>query len=151
VTSPPQSTPPQSTPPQSTPPQSTPPSTRVLHVTVDCADASALAGFWAHVLGYRVAQSAGPDFAMLEPPAGTPSPGWLFFRVPEPKSAKNRVHLDLDTDDLAAEVRRLVGLGATVVHEKDQWQTRWCTLTDPEGNEFCVVQRQRPERPADDA
>ncbi|GAB2690209.1 VOC family protein [Thalassiella azotivora] len=123
---------------------------RVMHLTVDCADASALARFWSQVLGYRVAQAAGVDFAMLEPPVGTPSHGWLFFRVPEPKTAKNRFHVDLDADDLDAEVRRLVGLGAAVVHEKDQWQTRWVTLTDPEGNEFCVVQRRAPDRPGGD-
>jgi predicted enzyme related to lactoylglutathione lyase len=66
-------------------------------------------------------------------------PTMMFIKVPEPKSVKNRVHLDLDASDREAEVERLVGLGATVVHDKDEWGVRWTTLTDPEGNEFCVA------------
>lgn len=63
----------------------------------------------------------------------------MFIAVPEGKTVKNRMHLDLQADDRAAEVARLVELGATVVHDKDEWDTRWTTLTDPEGNEFCVA------------
>jgi len=59
--------------------------------------------------------------------------------VPEGKMAKNRVHLDLAAEDRVAEVDRLVGLGATLVHEKEEWGVHWSTLQDPEGNEFCVA------------
>jgi predicted enzyme related to lactoylglutathione lyase len=59
--------------------------------------------------------------------------------VPKGKEVKNRVHLDLQADDRAAEVERLVSLGATVVHDKDEWDVKWTTLADPEGNEFCVA------------
>lgn len=65
----------------------------------------------------------------------------LFNRVPEGKSAKNRVHIDLETDDLNAESVRLLEMGATVVHEKFEYDTHWTTFADPEGNEFCVVQK----------
>jgi hypothetical protein len=58
----------------------------------------------------------------------------LLLNVPEPKVAKNRVHVDLHADDLRLEVRRLVDLGATVLGEYDGWTA----LSDPEGNEFCV-------------
>jgi hypothetical protein len=52
---------------------------------------------------------------------------------------KNSVHPGLQADDRAAEVEWLVGLNATIVHDKDEWNVRWTTLTDPQGNEFCVA------------
>ena len=64
---------------------------------------------------------------------------FLFLAVPEPKTAKNRLHLDLETDDRAAEVARLVELGATHVADHDEWGISWSVLTDPEGNEFCIA------------
>jgi predicted enzyme related to lactoylglutathione lyase len=63
----------------------------------------------------------------------------MFIQVSESKEVKNRVHLVLHADDRAAEVERLVSLGATIVHDKDEWNVRWTTLTDPQGNEFCVA------------
>lgn len=67
---------------------------------------------------------------------GGPGPTLFFQQVPEPKTVKNRVHLDVEAPDQQAEVDRLLALGATVhsVHE------RWTTMLDPEGNEFCVAQ-----------
>ncbi|MEU0989719.1 VOC family protein [Streptomyces sp. NPDC005953] len=64
----------------------------------------------------------------------------LFQRVPEAKTVKNRLHLDLHpgTERRAAEVARLEALGATVLAEQDQPGGRWTTMADPEGNEFCV-------------
>ncbi|MFD6414769.1 VOC family protein [Streptomyces sp. NPDC060194] len=64
----------------------------------------------------------------------------LFQRVPEPKTVKNRVHLDLHPEPGTrdAEVERLVALGATVSYEVSEPSGQWVTLTDPEGNEFCV-------------
>ncbi len=63
----------------------------------------------------------------------------MFLKVPEGKTVKNRVHLDLHADDPEAEVTRLLGLGASHVHEKKEWGSQWTTLADPEGNEFCVA------------
>ena len=112
------------------------------HVTVDAGDAAALAAFWAEALGWAVGPGASAEMAMIGGPARpSDTPGWLFLRVPEPRTAKNRVHVDLEADDLEAETGRLVGLGATVLHEKREWGAHWRTLADPEGNEFCVVQR----------
>jgi predicted enzyme related to lactoylglutathione lyase len=68
------------------------------------------------------------------------SPNWLFLKVPESKTAKNRMHVDLQCDDLAAERERLLGLGATFVHEKDEYGVHWMTFQDPEGNEFCAAE-----------
>lgn len=115
--------------------------TTLAAVTFDCAHAGRLAAFWAAVFDRTSAPTPGvPEdfFARLEGD-GAGVPTMMFIKVPEPKSAKNRMHLDLDVEDRAAEVERLVGLGATVVHDKDEYGTRWTTMADPEGNEFCVA------------
>jgi len=114
-------------------------------VTFDAENAIELARFWSAALGRDI--DPGPDeqgayFASIgrsDESAAGGRPILMFIQVPEGKTAKNRVHLDLDATDRAAEVERLVGLGATVVHDQDEWGTRWTTLADPEGNEFCVA------------
>ena len=137
-------------------------------VTFDCADPNRLAQFWAEALGYK----------MQEPPAGystweawlaahnIPEDQWnsasaiidpdgrgsriYFQQVPEPKTVKNRVHLDVNVgggaqtaiDERRAkvgqEVERLIALGATKVREVEQRGEYWVMMTDPEGNEFCL-------------
>ena len=72
----------------------------------------------------------------MEP--GGDHPDILFQKVPESKSVKNRVHLDLRPDDQFAEVERLLGLGARRV-DIGQREVRWVVMADPEGNEFCVL------------
>ncbi|HEX5534210.1 MAG TPA: VOC family protein [Actinomycetales bacterium] len=114
---------------------------RLAHITVDCEHAASLASFWARVLGWEVGPRASEQFASVggaNRQAGAPS--WLFFKVPEGKTAKNRMHVDLQSADLTAELERLLELGASVVHSKREAGTRWFTLTDPEGNEFCIFQ-----------
>ncbi|WP_219419655.1 VOC family protein [Pseudonocardia nigra] len=111
-------------------------------VTVDCADTRVQSQFWAAALGTEVRVDFG-DWVMLEPPpAGGPSVG--LQRVPEPRSGKNRLHFDLAVapGDRQREVERLVGLGAAVVGERGGAEAGfvWTTLTDPEGNEFCVAE-----------
>lgn len=112
-------------------------------VTFDCENAPELAAFWAAALGRSVdpgQDEHGTFFASIGFTDPQPDhPVMMFIRVPESKTAKNRMHLDLNAEDRAAEVERLVGLGATVVHDRDEYGTRWTTLTDPEGNEFCVA------------
>lgn len=103
-------------------------------ITVDCADALAVARFWSAVLDRPMPDDASSAYVQL---AGEPA--WSFTAVPEPKSAKNRVHVDLDVPDLAAEVDRLVALGATRLGDFDEQGYRWTTLADPEGNEFDLV------------
>lgn len=109
-------------------------SVTLTHVTFDCADAAVLATFWAGVLDRPVGDGASPELATV---GGTP--GWMFIQVPEPKAAKNRMHPDLTTKDLEAEITRLKGLGATHLSDHDEDGTRWATLADPEANEFDVV------------
>jgi hypothetical protein len=103
-------------------------------VSFDCADALALATFWAEVLGSDVDEDATSDLAYVEA-AGWGGPNMWFARVGEPKAAKNRVHLDLRAPvTMADEVRRLAALGASVV-EHHEGHT---VMNDPEGNVFCV-------------
>jgi hypothetical protein len=124
-------------------------------VVFDCRHPASLARFWAAALdGYRVAPYDEAELARLramgvddpeddpsvlvEPTAGS-GPRLWFTRVPEPKTVKNRVHLDLRAADVAAEAQRLVGLGAQVLAKVEDWTV----LADPEGGEFCV----QPARP----
>jgi hypothetical protein len=135
-------------------------------VTFDCAEPDALATFWATALHYKKqdppegfptwaafleAQSVPPEmwnsFSAVVDPGGA-GPRIFFQRVPEGKSAKNRVHLDLNVtpeghyDEQAAfvrpEVERLIAAGATRVRELEQMGEFWVVMQDPEGNEFCV-------------
>ena len=106
---------------------------RVFNVTFDCRDAAALAGFWAEALEREVDDGADESFARVRG-----EPNLLFLQVPEPTPGKNRVHLDLDADGLAAARRRLEALGARLLDEREGRGLRWLTFADPEGNEFCV-------------
>ncbi|MGI8532367.1 MAG: VOC family protein [Geodermatophilaceae bacterium] len=108
------------------------------HVTLDCRDPGALAAFWSAALDRPLDEGAGPFFASIGMGVRSRQPAWLFLKVPEGKSAKNRMHVDFSTDDRATEVERLVALGATAQGEHDEFGTRWTVLADPEGNEFCV-------------
>ena len=115
---------------------------RVQCLAIDSNDPDKLARFWADVLGWRRTYEDG-DEVVLEPPAGSPeggvSPDLIFLKVPEPKSVKNRLHLDLRPDDQAAEVRRIESLGAQRVSVGQGDDVTWVVLADPEGNEFCVL------------
>ncbi|WP_329316596.1 VOC family protein [Streptomyces sp. NBC_01262] len=118
----------------------------IRHITIDCSDAYRLGGFWAAVLDASLHEDdkPGDPEALVETPAGS----LLFITVPEPKSGKNRVHLDIQPQDRTRdeEVDRLLGLGATLVgdHRRPDG-TGWATLADIEGNEFCV-ERSAAER-----
>lgn len=124
---------------------------RLRDVVVDCRHPASLARFWAALLdGHAVApydeaelarlRAAGvaspeDDPTVLVQAAGGAGPRYWFQRVPEAKTAKNRVHLDLACEDLAAEVARAVSLGARVLAERPEL----VVLADPEGNEFCLL------------
>jgi hypothetical protein len=113
---------------------------RLFAVTFDCADAAELGGFWAQALGQELDPGAGKEFASIGlHDSGRTEPAWCFAQVPESKSAKNRMHPDLITADLEAEVERLIGLGASRKADVEMGSTRWTTLLDPEGNEFDVI------------
>jgi catechol 2,3-dioxygenase-like lactoylglutathione lyase family enzyme len=106
-------------------------------VTMDCRDAARVGAFWAAALGRPLDHGAASEFASIS--ADGTSPSWYFNQVPEIKSTKNRVHVDLQSDGRQAEVERLVSLGATRLADHDADGTAWTVLADVEGNEFCVV------------
>jgi hypothetical protein len=124
---------------------------RLGDIVFDCGHPASLARFWAAALdGYRVAAYDDEELArlrtmgILDPeddpsvlvePVAAGSPRLFFTLVPEPKTVKNRVHLDLRADDVEAEVARLVGLGAREVGRSADW----ALMADPEGNEFDVL------------
>jgi hypothetical protein len=106
-------------------------------VVVDARDPAALAEWWRNALGW-VAVEGGPPGDYEIRPALDRLPGLLFGAVPEVKTVKNRLHLDLRPDDRDAEVERLLALGATRADVGQRDET-WVVLADPEGNEFCVL------------
>jgi predicted enzyme related to lactoylglutathione lyase len=110
-----------------------------LDLVLDCADPQALETFWRDALGYRTYLST-ESHVILVPDDDTNASPLVLQQVPEPRSGKNRMHVDLVTDDIEGEVDRIVGLGARRVHDGIQsiGDTRWVTLTDPVGNELCV-------------
>ena len=147
------------------------PVTTTWKLTVDCASPAVLAAFWAEALGYvpapppegfasweawaranQVPEDEWDDGAFLSDPAGV-APGISFLKVPEPKTGKNRLHLDLHVGGgrhlpreerwprVLAEVERLTALGATTtsVDSADAERLDHVVMADPEGNEFCVV------------
>jgi hypothetical protein len=105
-------------------------------LTIDCVDAELLARFWCEVLGYSIAGRE-DDWVEISGPEG---PSLIFAEVPETKTIKNRIHIDLNPvdRDRDAEVSRLVELGATHA-DVGQGDVDWVVLADPEGNEFCVL------------
>jgi hypothetical protein len=141
-----------------------------LQLTIDCRDPHPLAEWWAQALGWAV-EPQDADFirsmvdqglatddqttthrgalvwrvgAAIVPPTEGSEPDlrrMLFQQVPEGKSVKNRVHLDIRIGpdrSVEDEVARLVASGASVLHEGQQGPSVWTTMADPEGNEFCV-------------
>ena len=109
-------------------------------ITTDCGNAAELGAFWSEALGVPIDEGASPFFASIGRSEGSNlDPIWMFIKVPEGKSAKNRQHIDFIAEDREADVERLVGLGATRIADKDEYGTRWTTLEDPEGNVFDVA------------
>jgi hypothetical protein len=137
--------------------------TAPLQITFDCVDCHALARFWASTLGYEIEDHHDLVQQMLDTGQATRNDvvehdgrwAWreaaacraadgtrlLFQVVPEPKTAKNRMHLDVHVPEGTrdAEVQRLIGMGAVHLHDGQQGPFTWVTLADPEGNEFCVA------------
>ena len=127
-------------------------------ITVDADNPPALARFWQVAMDY-VEEPPPPGFATWAEFAAANSipdeqldnygsaidpdgngPRMLFLKVPEGKTAKNRMHLDLHVGDLETHVERLVGAGATKVETRSEMGITWTVMNDPEGNEFCVAQ-----------
>ena len=119
-------------------------SAHLANVTFDCEDALTVARFWSAVLDRPISDTPEPSsgFACIGTVdhADAGSPTWLFQRVPEHRTAKNRVHVDLAAADREAEVARLLALGARRLDDKDEFGFRWTIMADVEGNEFCLAQ-----------
>jgi hypothetical protein len=113
---------------------------KIANVTFDCENPTRVAEFWSTALGYKV-EHVSDDVSMASHPEGI-RPNLLFLKVPEPRSAKNRMHMDVEADDREAEIERLIGLGATRgdTHTVAEWALTWTVMRDPEGNELCVAQ-----------
>lgn len=112
-------------------------------LVLDCADPDRLAEFWSAALGYTTLGGAG-SYVLLVDEGGT-QPKLLLQRVPEPKTRKNRMHLDIECHDVAGEAVRLEALGATRVEgPMSEHGSTWIVMHDPEGNEFCVCDGGQP-------
>jgi hypothetical protein len=106
-------------------------------VTFDTSDAESLATWWAEQTGAQIVQNHDGWFVVVA--GGSLRLLLAFQKVDDPTPGKNRVHLDLMTPDLEAEVERLVSVGATLVARRGDESFRWVTLADPHGNQFCVA------------
>jgi predicted enzyme related to lactoylglutathione lyase len=117
---------------------------RIQCLSIHTTDPLRLATFWQAALGWRL-EVGNENEVVLEPPEGSPedgvAPDLLFLRVPEEKSGRSRLHLDLRPVDQAAEIARLEGLGARRADVGQGPEVSWVVLADPDGNEFCVLQR----------
>jgi predicted enzyme related to lactoylglutathione lyase len=113
-------------------------------VTIDCLDPHALASFWCSVFATEIDTIEGDpaQYIDLLPAAGAPT--IRLQRVPEPKTVKDRIHLDLMVDDVDLAVGRAVELGAQKVngHQLREHGVRFVVMLDPEGNEFCLTSRE---------
>jgi predicted enzyme related to lactoylglutathione lyase len=109
------------------------------HVVVDAHDLPGLARFWARALGWKVLSERDRE-VVIGPDEHAPV-GMCFMPVSDPKTVKNRLHLDLTTEagDRDAEIERLLTLGASRVDIGQTGEESWTVLADPEGNEFCVI------------
>ncbi|PZF59232.1 VOC family protein [Curtobacterium sp. MCBD17_034] len=120
-------------------------------VVVDCQDLHAQARWWADTLDWRLVYEADDEAVIVPPHALDPSrlvplhergPGLVFVPVPEGKTVKNRLHIDLapgPEDDQATDVQALLDRGATRADVGQDDDVSWVVLRDPEGNEFCVL------------
>jgi Glyoxalase-like domain len=117
--------------------------TSLLAIVVDCRDSLSQANWWATVLGHQVSERNAHEYEVSDPSSGrTPL---YFMNVPEAKTVKNRMHVDITTDESLEEgVARLVAMGATLVDMRQDPPTlanpdTLAVMQDPEGNEFCVL------------
>jgi hypothetical protein len=113
--------------------------TSVVGLSIDCADPVAVATFWSGALGRPVSPGADAEHAAIDATDPASGPRLSFQKVPEAKTVKNRLHLDLRSDQYEAESERLAGLGATALRSFDKPTIRWTTFADPEGNEFDLI------------
>jgi predicted enzyme related to lactoylglutathione lyase len=108
---------------------------RLGSTVINCADLELMTGFWSRALHLSPSQADEDDFRVLRDDHGRR----LSLQLARtPVTARDQMHLDLITDDQAAEVERLTGLGARFVRHNQDPDDDYVVMTDPEGNEFCV-------------
>ena len=122
---------------------------RLQNVTFKSADPMRLAEFWSQVLGWVITDYDDDEIEIQAPP-GTPEhglvPDLVILRAPDEKSGPNTVHIDLRPDDDQEEhVRRIEALGARRIDIGQGPDATWVVLADPDGNEFCVLRKLRPD------
>ena len=110
-------------------------------IVIDTVDPARIAPFWCALLGVRERGWFGDDYLMLTTDGGAPPVA--FQRVPEAKSVKNRLHVDLAVEDLDGAFAQIVALGGSAASDILEMPGgyRWRVMADPEGNEFCIVPR----------
>ena len=116
---------------------------RVGSVVIDCNDFPRMAAFWQQALRYEPREPADDDWVVLRDPDGQ-GVNVSLQRVPEPRVGKNRLHLDLYTDDPHGEVARLLSIGASRHPREPGTDEDFVVLADPEGNLFCVIDKPVP-------
>jgi hypothetical protein len=120
---------------------------KIACVAFDCLDALVVGRFWSAAIGRPLDPGASSEFASIGfhgrrdragwgPVERDADPTWLFARVPESKTVKNRLHLDVIAADPEVEIERLVGLGATRIADRDEYWYTGTLMADPEGSEF---------------
>ncbi len=116
---------------------------RFSELVIDCADPSSVADFWCQVLGYQITEKDDELVQIAEEPGAMPT--LLFATVPEGKTLKNRIHIDVSPRDREQdeEVARIEALGARRI-DIGQGEVSWVVMADPEDNEFCVLRTRRP-------
>jgi len=107
----------------------------IKHILIDATDPKRLAEFWTEATGLKVQNDYG-EFIILERKKDWPH--LAFYKVPEEKTIKNRLHLDFRVEDEAAESKRLSALGAKELSKHANGDFHWRVMADPEGNEFCI-------------
>ncbi|GAA3819378.1 VOC family protein [Nocardioides panacisoli] len=111
---------------------------RLFEIVVDSVDPAAQAAWWADVLDATVGREENDRYSWVEGIVGAPFDYLVFVPVPEAKTVKNRIHIDVEAGDIPD----IVGRGATRLREPDD-EVRWTVLADPEGNEFCAFEPRR--------
>ena len=110
-----------------------------ISVVLDCSDPDRLVPFWQEALGYPIVESL-DGYRVLVPGEGASGPVLILQPVPEPRAGKNRMHIDIHSDDAPRFIELLQGLGGQILGDRvDAHGIWWQTMQDPEGNEFCVV------------
>ena len=112
----------------------------IAQLTLDVVDVELMSEFWSLALGYRAVPDEGRSIHLVPPDdAGSDLPTMWLQPVEDRKDRKNRCHPDLEADDPAGEVARLISLGASRADVGQTGREGFVVLVDPEGNEFCVL------------